>query len=77
MVMIYDDAFGGIPERWLKIGDLVLGGRRETVAGSSVAFFAMNQDAFAEAVAGLNRFVPTLPHGVEFIFDRSDALHSP
>ncbi len=75
--MNYDDAFGGIPERWIKIGDLVLGGRRVTVAGSSVAFFAMNQDAFAEVVGVLNRFVPTLPQGVEFIFDRSDAVPSP
>lgn len=68
LAMIYESWFDGLPEEWIKIGELHLGKRTITPASGTVSFFAMNQNAYIEIVAKLRSFIKTLPPRVEFTF---------
>jgi hypothetical protein len=71
LAMIYEDWFKSISDDWIKIGELHLGKKKVTPAHNKVAFFAMNQNAYVGIVAQLHRFIKTLPHDVEFIFEEN------
>lgn len=64
--MIYEDWFKDIPDTWIKIGELTLGRKKITPARNTVVFYAMDEDAYAEVVVELKRFIKTLPPGVIF-----------
>ncbi len=65
VAMIYE-AWFPVPAHWIKMGELHLGRRKITPAYSTVAFFAVDEAAYAEAMPRLQRFVATLPPGVTF-----------
>ena len=71
LAMIYDGWFKGIPNSWIKIGELHLGKRDVTPARSNVVFYAMSQNAYSNIVEKLQPFVETLPLGVKFTFEKS------
>jgi hypothetical protein len=72
--MIYDDWFFSrtpegryaIPEGWRKLGELQLGRKRITPAGSRVSFYALTPEAAGEIRPLLLEFRETLPKGVVF-----------
>jgi len=70
LVMIYTNWFKDRPDTWIKIGDLHLGKPKITPAEDTVAFYALNDQAYKEAVAKLRSFVKTLPSGVEFVYQK-------
>ncbi|RKX91526.1 MAG: hypothetical protein DRP84_11495 [Spirochaetes bacterium] len=72
LVMIYDEWFNDIPDKWIKIGELHLGKRKITPAHSSVAFYVTNKDSYPEILRKLVLFSKTLPVGVQFKFEKSD-----
>jgi len=72
LVMIYSKWFKDLPDTWIKIGDLRLGKPKITPAENSVAFYALNDQAYKEAVAKLRSFVKTLPSGVEFVYEKKN-----
>ena len=72
LAMIYENSFHEIPDHWIKVGELHLGGRRVTAARSSVAFYALNQSARSEVVEDLNSFVKTLPPKTRFSFSEEN-----
>ena len=71
LVMIYDNLFVKIPDKWVKIGKLHLSKRRIANAESSVDFYATNQDVYLDIVKKMNNFIKTLPAGVKFTFQQS------
>jgi hypothetical protein len=70
LVMIHEDFFDSFPKGWIKLGELRLGRAKITPAYSEVAFFAVNRGAYDELSARLEDFVPTLPEGVEFTWEK-------
>jgi len=72
LVMIYSKWFKDLPDTWVKIGDLRLGKPKITPAEDTVAFYALNDQAYKEAVAKLRSFVKTLPAGVEFVYEKKN-----
>lgn len=71
LAMVYDNWFDRVPTDWIKIGDLKLGRKKVTVAGSKVAFYATNQGAYTNIVEQVNRFKDTLPNDVQFVFEEN------
>ena len=70
LVMVYSNWFHNHPDTWIKIGDLRLGKPKITPAEDTVAFYALNDQAYSEALAKLGSFVETLPTGVEFVYEK-------
>jgi hypothetical protein len=69
LAMIYESWFSdSIPDNWIKIGELYLGKEKITPAVNAVAFYATNQEAYANIVEKLRLFVKTLPPDVKFTF---------
>lgn len=70
LIMIYEEYFSGIPDDYIKVGDLKLSRPRITPAGSEVAFFAVGAAAYARIQPLVEPFQASLPPGVEFIVPR-------
>lgn len=69
LVMIYDDWFNDIPDKWIKIGELHLGKKRITPAQSKVSFYSTDKDSYSEILRTINVFSKTLPAGAQFKFE--------
>jgi len=68
LAMIYDSWFPGIPDNWIKIGELHLGKERITPADDTVSFYATNQKGYTNIMKKMRIFVKTLPPDVKFTF---------
>lgn len=68
LIMIYEKWFKCIPSNWIKIGELHLGKKLITPWGTSVAFFALNNNAYKVILEKIQKFEQTLPKGVEFVY---------
>ena len=66
--MIYENSFRHIPVNWIKMGELHLGRRQITPAGSVVSFYAIGEESFAETTEVLRDFTASLPPGVAFVY---------
>lgn len=68
LVMIYEDWYPDIPEKWIKVGDMIYNGQKITMANPTVAFFATSQFGRDEIEQDLKEFIPTLPENTTFVF---------
>lgn len=68
LVMIYADWYPDIPLQWVKVGELVYHGRKITMAGTTVAFYATSQSVVGDIEQDLQDFIPTLPPNTSFVF---------
>lgn len=66
--MIYEKWFPGLPESWVKLGELRMSGMRITPADASVTFFATAPGFAPKLREDLERFAETLPPGASFAF---------
>lgn len=73
LVMIYDDWFNDIPDKWIKIGELHLGKKKITPARSTVSFYSTDKGSYPEILSKIILFSKTLPAGVEFKFEKSNS----
>lgn len=73
LVMIYDDWFNDIPDKWVKIGELHLGKKKITPASSTVSFYSTDNDSYQEILRNVILFSKTLPAGVQFKFEKSNS----
>ena len=73
LAMIYKDLIKGIPNQWIEIGKLRLSKRNITPARSEVFFYATSKEAVSDIVVKLNKFIKTLPDGVEFVYKESNS----
>ena len=62
--MIYEEWFPGLPESWVRLGELRLGGMRITCADNKVAFYATGASSAPELRAALTRYAEDLPPGI-------------
>lgn len=67
--MIYEKWFPGLPEEWVRLGELRMGGMRITPADNKVTFFAVDEASAPELHELVERFAQTLPPGAEFVLD--------
>lgn len=70
VAMLYDKWFPGLPEDWVRLGELHMAGIRVTPADNVVAFYATADEHVAELRAELSEFEATLPRGASFVFER-------
>lgn len=68
LVMIYADWYPDIPPQWVKVGELVYHGRKITIAGTTVSFYATSQSAAGDIEQDLQDFIPSLPPNTSFVF---------
>jgi hypothetical protein len=68
LVMIYQDAFNGIPTTWIPIGSLHIRSLNVSPFDNAVMFYALDDESFQEIRPLLVDFRQTLPPGVEFMF---------
>lgn len=69
LAMVYEEWFPALPESWVRLGELRLGGPRITASESQVTFLATDSGRQGDLVDRLRRFQGTLPDGVTFAFD--------
>ncbi len=66
-VMIYEEAFrSGIPDEWIKVGELTTSRSTIIVHDQTVDFFATNQTVVPSLKDTLGKFAETLPADVQF-----------
>jgi len=70
VAMIYDKWFPGLPEEWVRLGDLHMAGVRVTPADNVVAFYATAEAHVPTLLEELRAFEATLPEGASFTFER-------
>ncbi|HEY9151685.1 MAG TPA: hypothetical protein VIN60_02275, partial [Anaerolineales bacterium] len=69
LAMIYQDAFlNQIPADWILLGQLYLRDLRIAPAESIVTFYATNPVYAPQLRALIEKFIPTLPPGADFVF---------
>jgi hypothetical protein len=67
LAILYENWFGALPENWVPVADLYLGGELVTVDQGRVTFFALDAGEASGVRTLLLEFKETLPEGVRLV----------
>lgn len=74
LVMVYEEWFDKLPDRWIRLGILKLGKPKITPDREAVSFYAANKDSAPELLELLGSFSVSLPEGAGFVFDEKSGF---